>query len=120
MLCRLFKKACNIDEIKYLLLFFMAIGLCRIFHVPCLFYRITSVPCPTCNMTKAIFAMINGVFHSYIRYNVMALPVASALFVTLCANGFIKYKHILYTYSVIILAVNMIYYLHRLVTKIII
>lgn len=63
-------------ELFYLILFVLAM---KILGIKCLFRIITNIPCPTCGMTRAMFALLHGELDKYYRYNVMCIPVASAI-----------------------------------------
>lgn len=88
--------------------------LCRAFGITCLFYKITSLPCPTCFMTRALFSLAKGDLKAYADYNIMALPVALVFLSELFIGLFGKYQKVINISSVIVLAVNLIYYAVRL------
>ncbi len=85
-----------------------------VFHLPCPILVITSVPCPTCGMTRAFFAFLQGDFAAYLYRNAMALPVAAAIVCTVFAEAFVRAKPWLYGCASAVLAVNFLYYLGRL------
>lgn len=97
-----------------LLFFSLFTVLCRAFGITCLFYKITSLPCPTCFMTRALFALATGDLKAYADYNIMALPVALVFLSELFIGLFGKYQKVIHISSVIVLAVNLIYYAVRL------
>lgn len=113
MSSRSFKQRYRI-EIITLILFAVFIGMGNIFSIPCLFRTVTGIPCPTCNMTRALLALLRGDIHSYLENNAMALPVA-LVFVGELFNGIWgrnkKYLHII---TVIVLLINIIYYANRI------
>ena len=114
MLCRLFKKSYLADKIKFILVFILLYIVCRFFNITCLFYKITSIPCPACNMARALLALARGNIKAYLDYNAMALPVATVFLGELFRDLFGKYKSIFCIYSVIILTINLVYYAKRL------
>lgn len=105
---RLFK------NVPVLLLFAALIIAYDFFDISCPFYKLTSIPCPSCKMTSALIALSKGDVASYIEYNIMALPVAIAITGELFINLSGKWKKIFHISAIIILSINFIYYLFRL------
>ncbi len=116
MLWRSFKKL-YIPEISILILFAITYIICRILNITCLFYKLTNIPCPCCNMTRALLSLAKGNFQVYAKYNIMALPVAlaflSELFVRYCG----KYKLLIHIFSIAILCINLLYYVIKLINR---
>ena len=83
------------------------------FGIPCIFYKLTSFPCPTCYMTRALLALLRGDTALYFDYNAMALPVASVFILELFGKAWGKYRYILHVYSVFVLVLNLVYYINR-------
>ena len=81
--------------------------------ITCPIYALTGVICPTCGMTRAIYALINLNFKNYIVFNAMTPFVFLAVILLMCINQF-KYKRIVYVFSVGILLANLVYYFVRL------
>lgn len=54
-----------------------------IFETGCLIKRITGIPCPSCGMTRAFFALINGNFAQSFELHPMLLsvPVLALMFI---------------------------------------
>ena len=113
MLWRSFKKIFTYEIILILLFIFFYI-ICRCFNITCLVYEITKIPCPTCKMGRALIFLLKGDVKQYIQCNVMALPVAVVFVCELFITHFGKYKRAVHIFSVIILAINMLYYLIRI------
>lgn len=101
------------QEISVLFLFFTVWDIYNIFDISCLFYKLTSIPCPTCYMTSALLSLIKGDFYAYISYNAMALPVTFVFIGELFSRFFGKYKKILHFLCIIILVINLFYYINR-------
>ena len=114
MLWRLFKKRLPY-EIVVLIFFIICYIICRTFNITCLFYAFTKIPCPTCYMGRALIALLKGDINRYITYNIMALPVTFVFLVELFNTYFGKYKSIVHIGSLIVLAINIIYYLIRMI-----
>lgn len=110
MLFQLFRK----NEIKVLLLFIAFVFVCKYFKVNCIVYSITSFPCPTCGMTRALESLFFGDFNAYMNYNVMALPVLTVFLCQLFYKYFGKFKIVLHIFTVVVLIVNLIYYIARI------
>ena len=101
------------QEITVLTLFLVVWGLYNIFDISCLFYELTSIPCPTCYMTSALLSLFKGDIYAYMHYNAMALPVAFIFVGELFNNLFGKHKKILHCLCVIVLGINLFYYIDR-------
>ena len=97
-----------------LLLFAGIYVVCRFFGITCLIYEITTIPCPACNMSRALLSLGRGDLAQYVAYNFMALPVAIVFVCELFNNNFGKYKTVLHICSATVLIINMIYYLLRI------
>ena len=110
------KKSKLINSAGILLLFTFIAVVFGFFKVGCIFYRITSIPCPTCFMTRALIALTKLDFYGYARYNIMALPVAVVVAGQILDIFSLKIKKLFNTYSAAVLIVNTIYYLVRLFT----
>lgn len=81
----------------------------------CLFYKITGFPCPTCGMTRAIFAIFHCDIKSYVKYNIMAVPVALVLVCEFFSDIFGNKKTALNIFCAVILMFNFLYYLKRFI-----
>lgn len=113
MLWRFFKK--NTDAISVLIFFVLCLFICKSLKISCFIYKVTGVECPTCNMTRAIFALISGDIHTYIRLNVMAVPILIVFLGMLFFKDTGKYKCFFDIYAMTILIINFIYYANRLI-----
>lgn len=89
----------------------VVICILKYFKMTCIFYKITSVPCPTCGMTRAMKSLVKGNFKKYCEYNVMALPVSVAFFLILFNRYLGKYKKIFVAVAAGILVINFLYYI---------
>ena len=101
------------QRIKVLMLFLAARAVCGIFGISCLVYELTSVPCPTCYMTRALISLAKGDVAEYMMYNAMALPVAAVFMLELFNGVSVKLKIPAHLFCAGILIVNFIYYVHR-------
>jgi len=43
----------------------------------CPIYNIFSIPCPTCGLTRAYFALLEGDIITSLNYNILAIPIAT-------------------------------------------
>lgn len=111
MLWRLFKN--NKSEIFILFTFVLFLIVCRFLKIPCIIYKVTGFKCPTCNMTRAILALMKGNIKSYIRLNVMAAPVLLAFLGEIFKKSTGRYKIFFDIYAAVILIINFIYYAYR-------
>lgn len=101
-------------EVKVIFIFAICYILCRIFNITCPIYKITGILCPTCKMGRALLFLLKGNVGKYIEYNVMALPIAIVFLCELFSIRFGKYVVVVHIFSVIILIINVIYYLVRI------
>lgn len=111
MLCRLFRKIFSNSELKILILLIIAICILKYFKITCIFYKITSVPCPTCGMTRAVESLFKGDFEKYCEYNVMALPVFVAFLLILFNRYLGRCKKFFTVFGIGILVINFLYYI---------
>jgi hypothetical protein len=119
MLWRSFKSFYFYNEFIILISVFALISVCKLLGISCLFYVLTGIPCPTCNMTRALISLASFNIKAYIDYNIMALPVSLVFLCELFIDLFRKHKKALHISSVIILATNIAYYVYRLTCGII-
>ncbi len=103
-------------ELKTLFLLIFLIVLCKSLKIDCLIYKIIGFPCPTCNMTRAMLALLRLDIRSYLSYNAMALPVCT-VFVFQLFRDFLLSKKILDVVTIIIMIINFIYYILVLIPK---
>ena len=98
-----------------IIVFFLVVLSLKLFKINCLFFSFTGIPCPTCKMTRAMLCILGGNFEGYLFYNAMALPVTIVFtYEILCIDIKNKCTFFLHVFSVIILILNMLYYLNRL------
>lgn len=74
-----------------------------------------NIPCPTCGVTRAIFALFKLNIGQYCSYNIMALFLITSIWLKLNEEFFSKKKLINY-YLFLVLIINTCYYLYRLST----
>ena len=84
------------------------------FSIGCPIYGITGIPCPTCGMTRAIISLLHGDMKSYIAYNAFTVPVAIVFILELFIKAFIRHKTIIHSIAIIVLVLNLVYYICRL------
>ncbi len=53
------------------------------FDLGCLWHILFGIKCPTCGMTRALLALLQGDVSSYLSYHVMAVPVLLACLICL-------------------------------------
>ena len=90
---------------------FWAIGIFT--DVVCPIKRFLGVPCPTCGVSRALFALFRLNFAEYVTYNVMA-PFLIAALVLIVNIELFKKKRTVYAVAYVILILNLIYYVVRL------
>ena len=81
--------------------------------VICPIKRFLGVPCPTCGVSRALFALLRLNFTEYVTYNVMA-PFLIAALILLVNIELFKKKRTVYAVAYVILILNSIYYVVRL------
>lgn len=114
MSCHLFRESFLISRTKVLLFFIIVLVICKFFDVTCIFYKITAIPCPTCNMTRALLFLLQGNIPKYMEFNAMALPVAIVFLGQLFRESWKKYQRTLDRCTIGILILNLIYYFTRM------
>ena len=102
------------NDILTFVFFAMVLVIYRVFNIPCLFYNMTSIPCPACKMTSAFVALAKGDVDAYFAFNAMALPVAAAFAVEMFRGLWGRYQKYLDMFAIVILFINLIYYVYRL------
>ena len=83
----------------------------------CLFRFIFNFPCPTCGVTRAMFAFLKGNWNAYFYYNAFAVPLLLATI--LFFAGTIKKINQLRYIALSIFFLNIPYYFFRLFNNII-
>lgn len=84
------------------------------FRISCPILAASGFPCPTCGMTRAMFALMRLDFADYFRYNAFALPTAVAIILQLHKGLFSKCKTAVDVVSICIIILNFIYYIYRM------
>lgn len=88
--------------------------------IKCPFRAIFGTMCPTCNMTHAVARLFVFDFKGYAELNAMALPTGIAVLFMIHSDKFKgRIKIAVITVSLVILVVNLIYYIVRLLLGII-
>lgn len=100
----------------YLLLILIIVLCMKLLGINCLFRLIFHIPCPTCGMTRALFALLSGDFLGYVHFNFMALPVSISLLVIIYKKYLAKVFEII---GYVFLILNFVYYIYRLIKCII-
>jgi len=85
----------------------------------CLIYNIFHIPCPSCGLTRAYYALLEGDIISSLKYNILAIPIAIVflLYFVFCLKDdinktnkveefFKKYKFIIIFVTVILVIAN--------------
>jgi hypothetical protein len=79
----------------------------------CIIRSIFHIPCPTCGVTRALISLIKGDIKGYCFYNIMALPLCLATIMLIYGDKTNNKKMTII--GVLILVINILYYLIRLV-----
>ena len=83
----------------------------------CIIREITGIPCPTCGVTRALLSLVSGNLKAYMYYNSFAVPLCIATLFMIFGTR-IK-KRNFQIISVIILLLNITYYIYRLTGELI-
>ena len=78
----------------------------------CIIREITGIPCPTCGVTRALLSLVYGNLKAYMYYNSFAVPLCIATLFMIIGTH-IK-KRNFQIISVIIILLNITYYIYRL------
>lgn len=84
----------------------------RLFGITCLFKFVTGISCPTCGMSGAVLALLEGDFSGSLASNAFALPVGALIFSFIFPELW-KQKPFLCA-ATLILAGNLAYYIARM------
>lgn len=103
-------------KLKVILLFIIFSVLFYFTDTTCLWRKITGIPCPTCGVTRALLSLLRMDFQSYLYYNCMAVPLVIATFLLLFCR---EENKLLNRIGIIILCLNIPYYIFRLVHNLI-
>lgn len=82
----------------------------------CIWYKIFGIKCPTCGVTRALLSLLRMDLHSYLFYNCMAVPLVVATFFLLFCD---EKNKVLNKIGIIILCLNIPYYIFRLINNLI-
>lgn len=104
----------NANTVFFISLFGLIFSLILFFDLPCLFRFVTSIPCPTCGITRAVISLLSGDLKSSLAYNPMALPVIIGL------TGFLLFRtRKSQLMLLVILSCNIMVYFYRLINGLI-
>jgi len=81
--------------------------------IGCPIKYVTSIPCPTCGVTRALFSLVRGDIKGYLYYHPGAIPLLVAAWLGIHRVLFTKKKSIDICIVIIVL-VNFIYYIYTL------
>lgn len=79
----------------------------------CLIKYVTGYNCPACGMTRAMLSLLKGDWYGYLSHNAMALPVVLALLIIVHNRFKRKLRFFVQILCVVILIMNMIYFIFR-------
>lgn len=116
MLWRLYREFKQ--EALELLFAFVLMMVYYLLDIKCVIYSFTGIPCPTCNMTRALLSLLKGDIYAYSRLNIMAIPVSTVVVSEILISKHLKNKSALHICSVVILTLNLFYYVIRFKTLI--
>ena len=104
--------------LKHLLIFGIAGGAIVLLDttgIGCTFRYLTGIPCPACGTTRSLLSLLTLNPGAYVRYNPMALPIASALLLGVHALKLPeKYFRPILVYVVVVAVLAVIVYVYRL------
>lgn len=91
-------------------LYYTILFLC---NITCPIAAIIRHPCPTCGMSRAVFALFTEGITAYVYYNALAVPCLLAVWLLIHSKIF-KHKKIPIAIGILVFIINMIYYICRL------
>lgn len=75
----------------------------------CLFYNITSLPCPSCGLTRAFIELFKLNFIKSFNYNILPIPIIIFLILLFTNKKFVyKNKYLFIILSIILLIISFI------------
>ena len=84
----------------------------RLSNISCPILYVLGIPCPTCGVSRALFAFIMLDFKKYFYYHPLAIPLVVAVFLMLHIK-LLKQKKLVYCFVFIVLTLNVILYFVR-------
>lgn len=93
----------------YILLFLIFL----LFEFPCPILYFCNIPCPTCGVTRAMFALLNLDFAMYIYYQPFAAFLITAILLFIHCN-ILSHKELIKTYCISIVFINYLYYILKI------
>lgn len=82
--------------------------------ITCLFRALTSIPCPTCGATRAMFSLARLDFVGYWFYNPMAFPLVVAFLAVFHISLYPKWSRFVYVYIGVVVVLTAVLYAYRL------
>ncbi len=79
----------------------------------CPLFRILKIPCPTCGVTRAMFALLRLDLTAYVHYQPLALPLCVAVWLMLNVDLW-KHKRAAAGFAIAVAAVNVFFWIYRL------
>ena len=83
--------------------------------IGCTFRTLTGIPCPACGTTRSLLSLLTLDVGAYIRYNPMALPIASALLLGVHASKLPRrWFRLIVAYVLAVAILAVVVYVYRL------
>ena len=109
------KKIIN-RHILYFVLICLFIFIMKVFDLQCPMKSLLGIPCPTCGVTRAFFALLNGDIEGYFFYHPLAVPLICSVLLMLHIKLFQR-KRGIYSFTMLVLAINLALYIVRLILQ---
>ena len=109
-------RSCFFKHVRYIVGILCVWGLFIVLHIQCPVLYFFGVPCPTCGVTRALIALLQGDIQEYFERQPMALPLVLTVVICIHLSKMpVRMKRIAVVFAAVVLTLNTILYVANIV-----